>query len=38
MIFPKVFNAIIFLLHKPVGLGQENNVLKAEDPKVKEFF
>lgn len=36
--FPKGVNAIIFLLHKPVGLGQENNVLKAEDPKVKEFF
>ena len=36
--FPKGINAIIFLLHKPVGLGQENNVLKAEDPKVKEFF
>ena len=24
--FSKGINAIIFLLHKPVGLGQENNV------------
>lgn len=36
--FPKGINAIIFLLHKPVGLGQETNVLNMEDPKVKQFF
>lgn len=36
--FPKGINAVIFLLHKPVGLGKENNVLKMNDPKVKEFF
>ena len=36
--FPKGINAIVFLLHKPVGQGQENNVLKVSDPKVKEFF
>lgn len=36
--FPEGINAVIFLLHKPVGLGEENNVLKADDPKVKEFF
>jgi radical SAM protein with 4Fe4S-binding SPASM domain len=35
--FPKV-NAIIFLLHKPQGLGSQSNVLKPIDPKVKEFF
>lgn len=35
--FPKV-NAIIFLLHKPQGLGTQSNVLKIEDPKVKDFF
>ena len=28
--FPKGVNAIIFLLHKPVGLGQESNVLNME--------
>lgn len=36
--FPKGINAIIFLLHKPVGLGRQSNVLNANDPKVKEFF
>lgn len=36
--FPKGINAVIFLLHKPVGLGQQDNVLKPDDPKVKEFF
>lgn len=36
--FPKGINAVIFLLHKPVGLGQESNVLQMTDPRVKEFF
>ena len=36
--FPKGINAIVFLLHKNVGQGQENNVLKVSNPKVKEFF
>ena len=36
--FPKGINAVIFLLHKPVGLGSEENVLKYDDPKVAEFF
>jgi len=36
--FPEGINAIIFLLHKPVGLGKENNVLDIEDERVKEFF
>ena len=36
--FPKGINAIIFLLHKPVGLGCEENVLIADNSKVKEFF
>ena len=36
--FSEGINAVIFLLHKPVGLGSENNVLKYNDPKVKEFF
>jgi radical SAM protein with 4Fe4S-binding SPASM domain len=36
--FPKGINAIIFLLHKPVGLGKENNVLRVDNPKVKTFF
>lgn len=36
--FPKGINAIIFLLHKPVGLGQQSNVLDITDPRVSEFF
>ena len=36
--FPKGINAVIFLLHKPVGLGQESNCLEYDDPRVAEFF
>ncbi len=36
--FPKGINAVIFLLHKPVGLGQHSNVLQYSDPRVKAFF
>lgn len=36
--FPKGINAVIFLLHKPVGLGKEENVLDVNDLRVKEFF
>ena len=36
--FPEGLNAVIFLLHKPAGLGSEANVLKAEDPRVTRFF
>ena len=36
--FPFGINAVIFLLHKPVGLGQMDDVLDVKDPKVKEFF
>lgn len=31
-------NAVIFLLHKPIGLGKESNVLKVNDSRVKEFY
>lgn len=36
--FPKGINAIIFLLHKPVGFGKEENVLDINDERVKEFY
>lgn len=36
--FPAGVNAVIFLLHKPVGLGSEENVLQSDDPRVTEFF
>lgn len=36
--FRKGINAVVFLLYKPVGLGKEENMLKADDIRVKEFF
>lgn len=36
--FPADVNAVIFLLHKPVGLGQESNVLDMKDERVAELF
>lgn len=36
--FPKGVNAVIYLLHKNVGQGQDSNVLKTDDIRVKEFF
>jgi radical SAM protein with 4Fe4S-binding SPASM domain len=36
--FPSGVNAVIFLIHKPVGLGSQREVLKADNPLVKEFF
>ena len=36
--FPLSVNAIIFLLHKPIGLGTKENVLKNNDTRVQEFF
>ena len=36
--FPAGINAVIFLLHKPVGLGTQANVLKITDERVKKFF
>ena len=36
--FPKGINAVIFLLHKPVGQGGNDNVINFEDNRVAEFF
>lgn len=39
--FPGAFgdiNAIIFLMHKPVGCGRQEDVLDVNDPRLKEFF
>lgn len=36
--FPKGINAVIFLLHKPVGLGKENNILSINNDKVRTFY
>lgn len=37
-LFPEGINAIVFLLHKPIGLGKKENMLHYNDPEVKEFF
>lgn len=37
-LLPEGLNAIIFLLHKPVGLGSSKDVLRNDDPVVSEFF
>jgi radical SAM protein with 4Fe4S-binding SPASM domain len=36
--FPSGINAVVFLMHKPAGLGRSANVLKFADPRVKRFF
>lgn len=36
--FPDGINAIVFLLHKPVGLGTQDNVLDFSDKMLAEFF
>lgn len=36
--FPKGINAVIFLLHKPIGEGKNEDVLVASDPRIVEFF
>jgi radical SAM protein with 4Fe4S-binding SPASM domain len=36
--YPQEINRIIFLLHKPVGLGTMDNVLDVHDQRVKTFF
>jgi radical SAM protein with 4Fe4S-binding SPASM domain len=36
--FPSGVKKIIFLLHKPVGLGTGANILKISDPRVRSFF
>lgn len=36
--FPKGINAVVFLLHKPVGQGTEENVLSVDDGRVNIFL
>lgn len=36
--FPKGINAVVFLLHKPVGLGTRENMLEVNDPDLAEFL
>jgi radical SAM protein with 4Fe4S-binding SPASM domain len=36
--FPAGINAIIFLLHKPVGLGKRENMIRADDPSWQQLL
>lgn len=36
--FPRGINGIVFLLHKPAGLGSKENMLADDDPRVVQFF
>lgn len=36
--FKPGINAVVWLTYKPVGYGTEENVLRADDPRVHEFF
>ncbi len=36
--YPEGVNRIIFLLHKPIGLGREENILDVSDERVQYFF
>ena len=36
--FPKSINAVVLLLHKPVGLGMAKNVLEVNDDRVGEMY
>lgn len=36
--FPEGINALIFLLHKPAGLGSKENMLDVDDPRVEKLF
>lgn len=35
--FPKGINAVIFLMHKPVGQGQRENMITPDNPLLQEF-
>jgi len=36
--FPEGIHAVLFLSYKNVGLGNKDNLLTADDPRVKKFF
>jgi len=36
--FPEGINAVIFLLHKPKGMGTIDNILKSSDERAQRFF
>lgn len=36
--FPQGINAVIFLLHKPAGLGSRDNMISLDNKRAEEFF
>jgi radical SAM additional 4Fe4S-binding domain len=36
--FPEGINAVVFLMHKPAGMGSRYNVLDIDDTRVRRFF
>lgn len=36
--FPKEINAVVFLLHKPVGLGSYENMIRLDDKELEQFL
>lgn len=36
--FHKGISAVVFLTYKNIGLGKKDNLLRVDDPRVKEFF
>ena len=36
--YPEGINAVIFLLHKPVGMGLSDNVITSLNPYIQQFF
>lgn len=36
--FPKGINAVVFLTHKPVGLGQKEKCLQPDDPRIYKIY
>lgn len=36
--FPAGINGVVFLLHKPVGLGTSSNVLSVQDERIRKLF
>lgn len=36
--FPEGINAVVFLLHKPIGLGKTEQIVRYDDPALKELL
>ena len=36
--FPQGINAVVFLLHKPIGLGSEAQIIRKDNPELEKFL